>query len=171
MPARLEYGRAYEGRRRDRGRRQQQADCCGRSAAWRTDAWRRCERPARPSTIVLQQSMTSSGWASMAAINDPALPIAGNSDVGAKPSIAGPILRAPPRRGRSIDSLANDSAARSSKLRVPCCFATAMALPSACSPDAVLARSRLSRISPRTRWLSGAQQHRRRVSGLGFGRS
>jgi hypothetical protein len=66
MPARLEYGSPYEGRRRlqrsDRGRRQQQADCCGRSAAWRTDAWRRCEMPARPSTIILQQSMTSSGW-------------------------------------------------------------------------------------------------------------
>jgi hypothetical protein len=60
--ARPEYGRAYEGRRRlqrsDRGRRQQQVDCCGRSAAWRTDAWRRYERPARPSTIVLQQTMT-----------------------------------------------------------------------------------------------------------------
>jgi hypothetical protein len=65
MPAWLGYGRAYEGRRRlqrsDRGRRQQQADRCQRSASWRTDAWR-CERSARSSTIVLQQSMISSGW-------------------------------------------------------------------------------------------------------------
>src|ERR1700722_13822034 len=83
--------------------------------------------------------------------------ISGISDVGEKPSSAG-ARTAWASTGRPVDwwSRASESAARSSKLRVPCRLETAIAVWKACSAGTGFAESRFTSISPRTRCSSAS---------------